>query len=107
VRSAGNTAPVGSAFAESISLAVPCSRDLIKPETFAQLRITGKVLGQDFNGDRALEARVLGAIDLAHSSGTESGQNLVAAETRAGGKSHGLVVTALIAQPANRARLVE
>ena len=57
-------------------------------EPFAQLRITGEVLGQNLDGDVAIEARILGAIDLAHSSGAESRHDLVGAKTHADGKRH-------------------
>ena len=46
-------------------------------ETLTQLRITGEMFGQDFDGDGAFEPRVARAIDLAHSSGAESRQNLL------------------------------
>ena len=57
-------------------------------ETFAQLRIAGEMLGQNFDRDSAVEPRVARPVDLAHSSGAESGQNLVGAETGTGGKRH-------------------
>ena len=45
-------------------------------------------LGQDLDGDLALEVGVGGAIDLAHSAGAEGGDDFIRAEARAGSQSH-------------------
>ncbi len=44
---------------------------------------------EDFDGDDALETRVAGPVDLAHTSTANRRDDLVRAEARAGGKAHG------------------
>ena len=51
--------------------------------------------GENFDGNDAVEASVVGAVDLAHASGAERGLNFVRAEFCAGGQRHG--VRAIIA----------
>ena len=43
--------------------------------------IVGEGIGQDFQGDIAIELGVARAIDLAHAARTESGENLIRAES--------------------------
>ena len=45
---------------------------------------TGEIRRQHFEGDLALEARILGQVDLAHATMTEFGGDLVVRERRAG-----------------------
>ena len=52
-------------------------------------RILGKALGQDLDGDIAIQLGVAGAVDLAHAAGAELADDFVGAETRAWGKGHG------------------
>jgi len=47
-----------------------------------------KVVGQDFYGDGAIEASVEGAIDLAHTAGTERRLDFVRTEFGARGEGH-------------------
>jgi hypothetical protein len=44
--------------------------------------------GEYFAGDDAIEPRVAGAVDFAHTSSAERSQDFVWTEFRAGGKSH-------------------
>ena len=44
--------------------------------------------GQYLDGDRPLEPRVSGMIDLAHTSSTEAGQDFVGADSRASDQGH-------------------
>ena len=46
------------------------------------------VRGQDLDGDGAVEARVAGAVHLAHASRSEGRNDLVRAEARAGAERH-------------------
>ncbi len=43
---------------------------------------------QDLDGYGAVEARVVGAIDFAHSTGTDGRQNFIRAETSSSGERH-------------------
>ena len=52
------------------------------------LGIEGEAVGQDLERDVALERRVAGAIHLAHAACAKRGQNLVWAESIAGGEGH-------------------
>ena len=58
-------------------------------EPLADLGARGEVRGQDFDGNRAAEARVAGAVDLAHAAGADLADDLVRAEAGAGGERHG------------------
>ena len=58
-------------------------------EPLLQVRIGGDVLGQDFDGDRAVQASVGRFVDLAHAASADRGGNHVRAEPRAGGQRHG------------------
>ncbi len=40
-------------------------------EALLQRRIAGNVLGQDFDGNRAIEARIGGLVDLSHAARTD------------------------------------
>ena len=57
-------------------------------ESLAQLRAAGEMRGQNFDRDDAIEARIAGAVHLAHSSRTDRGENFVRTEFCAGGKHH-------------------
>jgi len=52
-------------------------------QAFPQLGAPGQVGRQDLDGDRAPEARVLGAVHLAHTPGSDGAEDLVGAELRA------------------------
>src|SRR6266850_6118072 len=56
------------------------------------LRIGGKQLGQDLDGDVAPELRVARTIHFAHAARAESGQDFVRAEEGAGCQGHQRVV---------------
>ena len=45
--------------------------------------------GERFNGHVAVQARVAGAVDLAHASGAERADDLVGAEACSSGEGHG------------------
>jgi len=57
-------------------------------ETFAELRIGSECGRQNLDGDRTVEARVAGLVDLAHSARTEGRDDFVRAEAGAGGQGH-------------------
>ena len=57
-------------------------------ETPQPLVVLGEVLGQHFDRNIALEARVFGAIDLAHPSGPEGTEDLVEGKGLASGEGH-------------------
>ena len=46
------------------------------------------LLGEYFNGDRALERRVVGLVDRTHSAGPDGSDDHVGSELRAGFKRH-------------------
>ena len=58
-------------------------------EALAQLRVGGERVGQDLDGDGAIEPRVTRAVDLAHPARAERRDDLVRAEPRTRGDSHG------------------
>ena len=57
-------------------------------EPLLQIGISGDMLGQDLDGDGAVEAGVGGFVDLAHAPGAERGVDLVGAERGAWLKWH-------------------
>jgi len=58
-------------------------------EPFLEVGAGGGALGQDLDGDRAFQARVAGAVDLAHASGADLGLDLVGAERLSWFQAHG------------------
>ena len=48
------------------------------------------MLGQDLDGDGAVQARITRPIDLAHAPGTQWAENLVRTKSDAGGEGHTL-----------------
>jgi hypothetical protein len=46
-------------------------------ESFTCLGLGGDVLRQDFDGDRAIEARVSGPVHFAHATGTKRGDDFI------------------------------
>ena len=61
-------------------------------EAAQALAIGGEALGQDLDRDLAVEARVLGSVDLTHAARPNGGKNLVRPEASAGRQQHGLQV---------------
>ena len=59
-------------------------------ESQPSLGIRGEILRQDLDGDRPIEPRVAGLVDLAHAAGAERRLKLIRAETSASGKGHAL-----------------
>src|ERR1051325_2231192 len=57
-------------------------------QTGTAFRVAGSGLGKDLDGDVAFQARIPRAIHFPHAAGTESGEDFVRAETRAGGEGH-------------------
>ncbi len=57
-------------------------------EAAPALGIGGRVLGEDLEGDVALETGVAGAVNLAHPPGPEGAQDLVGTETAARRERH-------------------
>ena len=53
-----------------------------------QARIRGDVRGQDFDGDRAIQACVTGFVDFPHAPSAEGGLDFVRAERGAGLEGH-------------------
>ena len=58
-------------------------------EALAQVGVGREMLGQDLEGDGAVEPRVLRAVDLAHPARPEGGQDLVGPELGARFERHG------------------
>ena len=54
-------------------------------EALPGVRTAGEMLGQDLDGDGAIEPRVAGAVDLSHAARTECGLDFVGTEFGAGG----------------------
>ena len=52
-------------------------------------RVLGEALGQHLDRDLAMQARVAGAIDLAHPARAQRSDDLVLSETGTGGEGHG------------------
>ena len=52
------------------------------------VRVGRERLGQDLDGDVAIELRVARPIHFAHPAGAEGGEDLVRAEARASGQGH-------------------
>jgi hypothetical protein len=52
------------------------------------LRVLGQALGQNFDGNLAVEARIPGAVDFSHPSSAERSENLIGTETRSVGQRH-------------------
>ena len=61
-------------------------RHRLAAQALARVRVSRRLAWQQLDGDLTIEPRVAGAIDLAHASRPEGGQNLVGAESRAGRK---------------------
>ena len=57
-------------------------------EAGAALGVAGGAGGQHLDGDVAAQARVAGAVDLAHPAGADGGEDLVGAEAGARLESH-------------------
>jgi hypothetical protein len=53
------------------------------------IRIGGEQLGQNLQGDVAIQLRIARAIDLAHPAGTQRSLDFVRTEASSGGQSHG------------------
>lgn len=58
-------------------------------ETRFGLRVADAAGGQDLDGDVPIEARVLRAIDLAHTAHADRGDNFIGTEAGAGRQTHG------------------
>jgi hypothetical protein len=54
-----------------------------------QIGVVGDVLGQDLDGDGAVEARIAGLVDLAHAARADLGGDTVRAERGTGLQGHG------------------
>ena len=57
-------------------------------EALAQFRVLGQVLGEDFNGDRAVQASVAGAVDFAHTARAYGADDLVGSEASSWQERH-------------------
>ena len=60
-------------------------------ETRAPYRISGVLVGEDFERDISPETRVARAIHLTHAAATDDGENFVGAEPRVWRERHGAV----------------
>ena len=58
-------------------------------ETFAEFRIAGKMVRQDFDGDIAVQSRIAGAVNFAHPAGSSGRDDLVRAQACACSERHG------------------
>jgi len=61
-------------------------------EAGAAFRICADVMGQDLDGDGAVEAGITGLLDLAHAARTDGRLDLVGSQARAGCEAHGTSV---------------
>jgi len=57
-------------------------------EARATFRVGAQFSGEDLDGDRAVEARVAGLVDLTHSAGADEAQDLIGAQPRARREAH-------------------
>ena len=57
-------------------------------ESLPPLRVSRHIRRQNFDGDLPVELRVTRAVDFAHATRTERGENLVISQTMASAKSH-------------------
>ena len=53
-------------------------------EPLLEIRVGGDMLGQHIDGDRAVQARVAGFVDLTHAPSADGRDDLVRTELRAG-----------------------
>ena len=58
-------------------------------EALGEIRVGRQRREQHLDGDRSVEPRVAGLVDLAHTAGAERGDDFVDAETGAGGEGQG------------------
>jgi hypothetical protein len=65
-----------------------CERPHLALESSERLGVAGERRRQDFDRHLAAEARVAGAVDLAHATSAERADDLVCAESRARAKGH-------------------
>jgi hypothetical protein len=64
------------------------NRPRLAVESLTRLRVIEAIRGQHLYGNRTIEARVAGAIDLAHTAGADFIENLVRAESRTTSHCH-------------------
>ena len=57
-------------------------------ESLLQLRVRRDMLGEDFDGDRAVQAGVAGLVHLAHAASPEGGDDRIRTKPNAGGQGH-------------------
>ena len=57
-------------------------------EAGAEVFALGDVVGEDFDGDGAVEAGVFGFVDFAYAAGADGGDDFVRAEFVAGAEGH-------------------
>ena len=67
-------------------------------------RVCHEHVGQDLDGDVAIEPRVPRLIDLAHAAGAEGGDDLVRAEASAGNEGQTLAVDYTVGAPPDGVR---
>jgi hypothetical protein len=58
-------------------------------EALAQLRIRRQRLGENLDGDGAIEPGIARPIHFAHSTGTDGGEDFIRTEANAGFQAHG------------------
>ena len=61
---------------------------MLPPQTDEAIGVGGKGRREDFDRDIAAEARIAGAVDLAHAAGADGGQDLIRAEMGAWRQGH-------------------
>src|SRR5579864_1099920 len=61
----------------------------LAPEALQSVGTLGEMRGKNLDGDRAIEAGIGGAIDFAHTAGSDLRDDFVRAEFGAGGEGHG------------------
>ena len=57
-------------------------------EPFAQLRLLGKMLGQDLDGYSAIQPGIAGFVHLSHAPGTQRSEDFVGSQTSPSGQRH-------------------
>ena len=70
-------------------------------QALARARVSRRHGWEQLDGDLAIETRIVGAIDLAHASRPDGGQNLIGAEARAGRKRQRCQTGRILARTSN------
>jgi hypothetical protein len=69
-------------------------------ESCQPFSVAREEIGQDLDGDVAVQPGISGSIDLAHAAGTECGDDLIRADAGAGSEPHANEVKYMCGRPA-------